>query len=156
MTHPSILLIWCFPLSLYRMNSSRRYSGGGGNQVRLVAYGRIQCDIRFMHWTQIMINFGAVSAPLISGNLYTFGELNCWVGIATRLWAGWPRNQGSIPAMRRDFSLLCNVHTSHGVHTAFYIMCSGTCIHLPPSNAKVRNGGTILQYPLHLHHVVLN
>jgi len=47
-----------------------------------------------------------------------FSEPWSAVGIATRLWNWQPRNSGSIPAWRKRFSLLQNIHTGSGAHSA--------------------------------------
>jgi hypothetical protein len=47
------------------------------------------------------------------------------VGTATRLRAGRPRSQGSIPDRGKTFSLLYNIQTGPGAHPASYPMGTG-------------------------------
>jgi hypothetical protein len=89
------------------------------------------------------------------------------VGIATRLWAVPPRNQGSFPDKdKRFFSLLHDVQTGSGVHPASYTVgtrasfqkLSGrgmkltTHLHLVPRSRILEQ---YLDSPMRLHGVVL-
>jgi hypothetical protein len=49
------------------------------------------------------------------------------VGIATRLWAGRPRNRGSIPRQGQE-TFLHNVQTGSGAHPASYTMGTGALL----------------------------